>query len=45
MEQVKTKRSPSLEEEAAAEITCGELMVAPILCPPVPWHGVMIKLL
>lgn len=45
MEQVKTERSPPLEEEAAAEITCGELMVASVLCPPVPWHEMMIKLL
>lgn len=32
MEQVKTVRSPPLEEEAAAETTCGDLGVAPVLC-------------
>ena len=39
LEQGKSVRSPAPEEDEAAEITCDELTVNPIPCPPVLLGG------
>ena len=40
LEQGKSVMSPAPEEDEAAEITCDELTVNPIPCPPAPLGGV-----
>ena len=40
LEQGKSVRSPAPEEDEVAEITCDELTVNPIPCPPVPLWAV-----
>ena len=39
LEQGKSVMSPAPEEEETAEITCDELAINPIPCPPVPLRG------
>jgi len=39
LEQGQSVRSPSPEEEGAAETTCDELTVTPIPCLPAPLRG------
>ena len=43
LEQGNDERSPPSEDEEAAETTCDELSVTPILPPPVPLRGAEVE--